>query len=428
MENIELAVRRIDNLYRAWTVVRSNVNASGHDKFKAEVKRISENPIPHLRRIQKKLHDRQFVFAGQHGVVKTKSAGKKRPLVVAPIDNRIVQRAILNVLQSEDVQIMPLLGDIPNALRTSTSVGGVPKRGVGYGIDLVNEAIKSGATHYLKSDIRDFFTRIPKQTVTNFVREQTSDDEFTALFGRAMTTELVNADEIKDYLYLFPIEGVGVPQGSSLSAFSGNVVLQDFDVQLNGRNITTVRYIDDFVILGPSERAVKRAFSSAASVLGSLGMTAYSPEDNSEKSRCGTITVGFDFLGCSVRTNGVAPSRKARVNLLEEIRHVLSDASQAVEAYASSGDTRRAGDAYAQTICRVDRKIRGWGDAFSFSSDRLPFDQMDKEIDELLLEFRGRSNHAIRRATQDGKRRALGVALLVDTPRGSAGQKDANRY
>ena len=426
MGNVEFAVRRIDNLYRAWTAVRSNVNASGHDRFKAEVERISENPIPHLRRIQQNLHSRRFVFAGQHGVVKTKTTGKKRPIVVAPINNRIVQRAILNVLQSEDDRIMPHLGDIPSALRTSTSVGGIQERGVSYGIKIVNEAIKSGATHYLRSDIRDFFTKVPKASIANFVREQTRDEEFTILFEQAMATELDNADEIKDYLYLFPLEDIGVPQGSSLSAFAGNVVLQKFDVQLNGRNITTVRYIDDFVTLGPSERVVKKAFSSATSVLGGLGMTAYSPEEDPEKSGCGRIAEGFEFLGCSVRTNGVAPSKKARMNLLDNIRHTLNAGIHAVETYASTGETRRAGEAFAQTICRVDRKIRGWGDAFSFSTDRLPFDQMDGAIDHLLLEFKGRANQAIRKAAQDGKRRALGVALLKDTPRVSAGQEDAS--
>ena len=426
MGNVEFAVRRIDNLYRAWAAVRSNVNASGHDRFKAEVKKISENPIPHLRRIHASLHSRRFIFAEQHGVLKTKSTGKKRPIVVAPINNRIVQRAILNVLQSEDSRIVPHLGDIPRALRTSTSVGGIPKRGVAYGIEIINEAIKSGAIYYLRSDIRDFFTKVPKARITGFVREQTKDEEFTILFEEAIATELDNADEVKDYLYLFPLEDIGVPQGSSLSAFAGNVVLQNFDAQLNGRNITTVRYIDDFVILGPSEQAVKKAFSSATSVLGGLGMTAYSPKEDVDKSRCGRIAEGFEFLGCSVRTNGVAPSKKARMNLLDDIRHTLNAGIHAVETYASTGETRRAGEAFGQTICRVDRKIRGWGDAFSFSTDRLPFDQMDRAIDHLLLEFKGRANQAIRKAAQDGKRRALGVALLKDTPRVSAGQEDAS--
>ena len=423
---MEIAVRRIDNLYRAWAAVRSNVNASGHDRFKAEVKQISENPIPHLRRIQDHLHSRRFVFDEQHGVVKSKSTGKKRPIVVAPINNRIVQRAILNVLQSEDDRIIPHLGDIGKALRTRTSVGGIPKRGVAHGIKLVNEAIKSGATHYFRSDICDFFTKVPKCSITNFVKEQTKDEEFTTLFEKAMATELDNADEIKDYLYLFPLEDIGVPQGSSLSAFAGNIVLQSFDAQLNGRNITTIRYIDDFVILGPSERAVKKAFSSAVSVLRGLGMTAYSPDENSEKSRFGSIADGFDFLGCSVRTNGVAPSKKSRLNLLDDVRHTLSTGGQAVDTYASAGEERRAGEAFAQTMCRVDRKIRGWGDAFFFSNDRLPFEQMDKAIDRLLLEFKGRANQAIIKASQDGKRRALGVALLKDTPRVPVGQEDAN--
>ena len=426
MGNVEFAVRRIDNLYRAWAAVRSNVNASGHDRFKAEVKKISENPIPHLRRIHASLHSRRFIFAEQHGVLKTKSTGKKRPIVVAPINNRIVQRAILNVLQSEDSRIVPHLGDIPRALRTSTSVGGIPKRGVAYGIEIINEAIKSGAIYYLRSDIRDFFTKVPKASITEFVREQTKDEEFTILFEQAIATELDNTDEVKDYLYLFPLEDIGVPQGSSLSAFAGNVVLQNFDAQLNGRNITTVRYIDDFVILGPSEQAVKKAFSSATFVLDGLGMTAYSPKEDADKSRCGRIAEGFEFLGCSVRTNGVAPSKKARMNLLDDIRYTLNAGIHAVETYASTGETRRAGEAFGQTICRVDRKIRGWGDAFSFSADRLPFDQMDRAIDHLLLEFKRRANQAIRKAAQDGKRRALGVALLKDTPRVSAGQEDAS--
>ncbi len=424
MGEIESAVRRIDNLYRAWAAVRSNVNASGQDKFKAEVKHISENPIPHLRRIQAQLQRRRFIFDEQHGVLKTKSTGRKRPIVVAPINHRIVQRAILNVLQSEDEKIARLLGVIGDALRTRTSVGGIPKRGVGYGINLVTDAIKGGATHYLRSDIRDFFTKVPKSKITDFVRVRTQDNDFTALLEQAMATELDNADEIKEYLYLFPLEDIGVPQGSSLSAFAGNVVLRDFDAQLNGRNITTIRYIDDFVILGPSERAVKMAFSSAASVLKGLGMTAYGPDENPGKSKLGNINDGFDFLGCSVRTNGVMPSKKSRKKLLDDVRHTLSAGAQAVETHASSGEARRAGEAFAQVLCRVDRKIRGWGDAFSFSDNRLPFDQMDKEIDRLLLEFKGRANQAIKKASQDGKRRALGVALLKDTPRAPKGQED----
>ena len=411
----ESAVRRMDNLYRAWTVVRSNVNASGQAKFKAEVKRISENPISLLRRIQTRLHKRCFVFEKQHGVPKTKSSGKTRPIVVSPIGNRIVQRAILNVLQSDDAQISALLGEIGKTLRTTTSVGGIPKRGVPHGLKLVKDAIRNKATNYIRSDIRDFFTKVPKQEIVDFVCGQTGDRLFATLLSQALATELDNAEEIKHLLYLFPLDDVGVPQGSSLSAFAGNVVLRDFDKRLNGGNITTVRYIDDFVILGPSERAVRACFSSAVTILSDLGMTAYDPNEDSEKARVGRVTDDFDFLGCSVRTNGISPSRRSTKSLLADVRHTLKVGRDVIKAHTLS-NRRRAEDALAQVLSRVDRKIRGWGDAFSFSDNRLPFHQIDDKVDQMLLEFNRQTSGMIRDARSDRQRRALGVALLKDTP------------
>ena len=305
-----------------------------------------------------------------------------------------------------------------DALRTPTSVGGVPKRDVSCGINLVNEAIKAGATHYLRSDIRDFFTKVPKSKIVDFVRNQTGDDDFTALLERAMTTELKNVDEIKEWLHLFPLEDIGVPQGSSLSAFAGNVILRDFDRTLNGRDIRTVRYIDDFVILGRSEHAVRTAFSSAISILRDLGMTAYNPDEDTDESKIGQVSDGFDFLGCSIRANGVMPSRKSTKSFLESIRFTLNAGSQSIVAYASSDNERRAEEAFVQVLVRVDRMIRGWGDAFSFVDNRLPFHQMDREINRILREFKGRTNRCINSAVvDDRRRRALGVALLKDTPR-----------
>ena len=293
------------------------------------------------------------------------------------------------------------------------------KRGVSYGINLVNHAIRDGATHYLRSDIREFFTKIPKAQIVDFVRNQTGDDEFATLLEQAMATELENADEIKEWLYLFPLEDIGVPQGSSLSAFAGNVVLRDFDQRLNGRNITTIRYIDDFVILGRSEQAVRSAFRSASSMLDGLGMTAYGPDEHTDKSKVGQVSDGFDFLGCSIKANKVSPSRKSKDSFLRDIRHTLNVGSQAIRKYASADTERRAEETFVQVLARVDRKIRGWGDAFSLVNSRLPFHQLDAKISQLLKEFfEGHGSKFIKSTVlDDQRRRTLGVALLKDTPK-----------
>ena len=72
----EADVRGMTNLYKAFAIVRSNVNASGRKEFKAQVKQISEDPLPYLRRIQTQLKNGSFVFDKQHGVLKKKPTGK----------------------------------------------------------------------------------------------------------------------------------------------------------------------------------------------------------------------------------------------------------------------------------------------------------------------------------------------------------------
>lgn len=154
------------------------------------------------------------------------------------------------------------------------------------------------------------------------------------------------------------LNGWGI-EGSSLSAFAGNVVLRDFDQRLNRRNIKTIRYIDDFVIFGRSEQAVRAAFRSASSILNGLGTTAHGPDEHTDKSKVGQVSDGFDFLGRSIKANKVSPSRKSKDSFLRDIRHTLNVGSQAIRKYASADTERRAEETFVQVVARVDRKIRG---------------------------------------------------------------------
>jgi len=197
----------------------------------------------------------------------------------------------------------------------------------------------------------------------------------------------VHEGEIKEWLYIFPLTDIGVPQGSFLSAFAGNVVLRDFDQRLNGRNIKTIRHVDDFVILGRSEQAVRAAFHSASSILNGLGTTAHGPDEHTDKSKVGQVSDGFAFLGRSIKANKVSPSRKSTDSFLRDIRRTLNVGSQAIRKYACADTERRVDETFVQVVARVDRKIRGWGDAFSLANNRLPFRQLNAKISQLLKEF-----------------------------------------
>jgi hypothetical protein len=64
----------------------------------------------------------------------------------------------------------------------------------------------------------------------------------------------------------------------------------------------------------------------------------------------------------------------------------------------------------------VDRKIRGWRDAFDFTNNRLPMIRLDEKLDDLINTFAGENLRRMKALDKDQKRRILGVALLADTP------------
>jgi hypothetical protein len=71
---------------------------------------------------------------------------------------------------------------------------------------------------------------------------------------------------------------------------------------------------------------------------------------------------------------------------------------------------------YAQTLVRIDRKLRGWGDAYRFVSNRVAFAQIDSEAGRMLDQFQGWFARQYRTADERTRRRISGIALLSDTP------------
>jgi hypothetical protein len=229
-----------------------------------------------------------------------------------------------------------MLGTIPQILRTPTSVGGIPEKGATDAIAAITSAVQSGARYYIRSDIKDFFTRIPKQRIFNFLVLNIPDPEFVSIFMTALQVDLENVEEIREWSNLFPTDEIGVPQGSSLSALCANIILERFDIELNGRGITTIRYLDDFVILGPAENSVTKAWQKALQILDALEMKAHSPSERSGKAVKGLISDGFDFLSFRITDIHVAPSRNAKKEFIRDLEQTIYLAKKDIQAQTTS--------------------------------------------------------------------------------------------
>jgi hypothetical protein len=178
--------------------------------------------------------------------------------------------------------------------------------------------------------------------------------------------------------------------------------------------VTTVRYLDDFLILAPSGAKAEKAWKSAERVLRDLGLEAHDPSGSSGKAGRGEIAAGFDFLSFHVNGSGIAPSRGAKAEFLDDVKSCVRAAKR--ELLADQGDPRRAQGRFVQSLDLLDCKIRGWGDAFREADQRLAFAQLDRELDVLVQDYVRWFLSKVDRHSPAAQRRMWGIALLGDTP------------
>lgn len=404
------ALKQQHTLFQAWRHIRSNGTSSKSQDTRNAIAQFDLDPVRNIRSLQSKLSNDIFAFDHQIGILKDKGKGRKRGIVLASVRNRIVERALLDVLQDRCPEIQRINSQ-------PTSVGGVPNRSVPHGLHLVIEAMAQGKSWFARSDISGFFDNIPRDKVINSLKEFVSDDKFLSLITRATNVTLANETSLGEDRKLFPCDYSGVAQGSPLSSLFGNILLFDFDQKMNSGSVVCVRFIDDFIIIGETAEAVVSAFNAADCMLRELGLECINPykeKCDPAKADQGPISNGVIFLGHQIHPGLLQPSRGARQDLLEKIRAHLADGRASIKDVRATNDSFAARGRYAQTLDMVDRVIGGWAEAFSYCNSRSTFEDIDKNIDKELDLFRQFFKQQCQGLDWKGQRRLIGVRLVGD--------------
>lgn len=420
------AVRSLRNLEHAWSVIQRNGYTSKSEGVRLELEKFSENSPSNLRSIKGKLSRGSFNFLPSKGILVPKTdengrkTGKSRPLVLAPVESRIVQRAILDVLL-----------DVPELepyIKSPYSFGGIrgdrgsqKDKGPRYesvsavpaAIFAVLGEIGSGARFVACADIRTFFTRISKDAVTKIVASAVNDEEFIGLFSDAIHVELSNMAQLRGKSASFPIEDIGVAQGNSLSPLLGNIILSEFDELMNEGDCRCIRYIDDFIILAPTKKAATARLRKAAILLQTLGMEL-SPEKTSKGGF--SIDEGFDFLGINICPGAVRPSSKAQAKLIRSVQSTFDNSLKAMRAIKHGQPFDRA-NSLTNTLKRVDGIVDGWGKHYWFCNDLQSFENLDNKINDLIRRFLGEYSCVRNEVAVENRRYILGVSQLRHIPR-----------
>ncbi|MDQ6596339.1 group II intron reverse transcriptase/maturase [Bacillus salipaludis] len=261
-------------LTQSFEQVKANKGAGGIDGETIESydAKLQENIMELLNKLRAKTYQAQPV----RRVYIPKKNGKKRPLGIPTIGDRIVQQSIVNVLQ-------PKFEDL---LFHNWSVGYRPNRGVQRALQIILWNIEQGYNHIYDCDIKGFFDNIPHNKLIGVLKKYVSDRTVLSLVEQWLKAGHMEEGKLihSDY---------GTPQGGVISPLLANVYLNELDWEWDLNGIRFVRYADDFLLFAKSNEEIKKAATLTKNKLAELGL-----EISKEKTRVVNFDKDdFDFLG-----------------------------------------------------------------------------------------------------------------------------------
>jgi hypothetical protein len=233
----------------------------------------------------------------------------------------------------------------------------------------------------------------------------------------ALTVELSNADKLNpDDLRLFPTGEEGVAQGCPLSALAGNIVLQEFDHEMNApaKGLRCIRYIDDFILVGRSEKSVLKGMEAARSILATLGMDIYDADKAPTKAFVGQIGRPFEFLGRKLIPGQFPPGEAAKKKLCQSIDDLIRDGQTAIHKAVSGRRLGSNDKPFGPTVVAINNAIRGWRGCYRYSNCPEVFAELDHQICRRLIDFEAYLDTHAPKKDRATRMAALGLRQLSD--------------
>jgi RNA-directed DNA polymerase len=200
---------------------------------------------------------------------------EKRPLGIPTVRDRVVQAAIVHVLEP-----------IFERDFAPTSYGFRPQRGCQQALARVEELLAAGYTHVVDADLKSYFDTIPHGRLLERIQGKVTDGRLLSLIE-----SFLKAGILEDLREWVPV--AGAPQGAVLSPLLSNVYLDPLDHRMAASGYEMVRYADDFVILCRTKAEAERALSLVQAWVAENGLTLHPSKTRIVEA----TTEGFEFLG-----------------------------------------------------------------------------------------------------------------------------------
>lgn len=235
------------NLKEAIKRVKANKGAAGVDK--RTIYEIDDYFKKHQVEIKQSIRAMKYKPQAVRRVYIPKANGKKRPLGIPTVVDRVIQQAISQVLMK-----------IYDPEFSAYSYGFRPKRSAHDAMEQVLEYLDEGYQWVIDLDIEKYFDTVNHDKLISTLREQINDKTTLHLIRSFLKAGIMEDGLVKP-------NKLGVPQGGPLSPILSNIYLDKFDKELEERGLHFVRYADDCNIFVKSKMSADRVMKSATSWL-----------------------------------------------------------------------------------------------------------------------------------------------------------------
>ena len=331
-------------MQRAWKRVKANKGSAGVDGL--DIAQTAE----HLRWVWPEL--RQQLLSGSYQpqpvrrVGIPKPDGSERELGIPTVTDRLIQQALLQVLQ-------PLI----DPTFSEHSYGFRPGRRVHDAVLAAQRYAQQGRHIVVDVDLSKFFDRVNHDILIDRLKKRINDPGIIRLVRAYLNAGIMDGGVVMD-------RHKGTPQGGPLSPLLANVLLDEVDKELERRGHCFARYADDCNVYVRSHKAGERVMRLLRRCYDKLRLVI-----NESKSAVASV-FGRKFLGYALWQGRDGDVRRA----------VSTKALQAFKLRIRQLTRGSGGRSMAQVVEKLRRYLLGWKGYFRLAQTPRIWRSLDEWI------------------------------------------------